>query len=45
MGPLSKLWFIFREALAQENKLNKLIQNLEQSLMLVGQAFNVVTYN
>ena len=45
MEPLSKLWFRFREALAQENKLNQLIQDLKQSLMLVGQVFNVVTYN
>ena len=50
MGPLSKLWFRFEEALAQENNmvqldLNELIQYLEQSVMLVGQAFNVVTYN
>ena len=50
MGPLSKLWFRFEEVLAQENNmvqldLNELIQYLEQSVMLVGQAFNVVTYN
>ena len=50
MGPLSKLWFRFEEALAQENNmvqldLDELIQYLEQSVMLVGQAFNVVTYN
>ena len=50
MGPLSKLWFRFGEALVQENNmvqcdLNELIQYLEQSMMLVGQAFNVVTYN
>ena len=50
MGPLSKLWFRFGEALVQENNmvqcdLNELIQYLEQSVMLVGQAFNVVTYN
>ena len=52
MGPLSKLWFRFEEALAQENNmvrldLNELIQYLEQSVMLVGQAFNafnVITY-
>ena len=50
MGPLSKLWFRFEEALAQENimvqlDLNELIQCLEPSVMLVGQAFNVITYN
>ena len=50
MGPLSKLWFRFEEVLDQENNmvqldLNELIQYLEQSVMLVGQAFNVVTYN
>ena len=50
MGTLSKLWFRFEEALAQKNNmvqldLNELIQYLEQSVMLVGQAFNVVTYN
>ena len=50
MGPLSKLWFRFEEALAHENNMvqldvNELIQYLEQSVVLVGQAFNVVTYN
>ena len=50
MGPLSKLWFRFEEALAQENNmvqlnLNELIQYLEQSVMLVGQAINVITFN
>ena len=50
MGPLSKLWFRFEEASAQENNmmrldLNELIQYLEQSVMLVGQIFNVITYN
>ena len=50
MGPLSKLWFRFEEALAQENitvqlDLNELIQCLEPSVMLVGQAFNLITYN
>ena len=50
MGPLCKLWFRFEEALAQENNmaqldLNELIQYLEQSVILIGQAFNVVTYN
>ena len=50
MGPLSKLWFRFEEALAPENNmvqqnLNELIQYLEQSVMLLGQAFNAITYN
>ena len=50
MEPLSKLWFRFEEASAQENNmvqldLNELIQYLEQSVMLVGQTFNVITYN
>ena len=39
MGPVSKLWFRFEEASAQENNmvqldLNELIQYLEQSVML-----------
>ena len=50
MGPLSKIWFRFEEVLAQENNmvhldLNELIQYLKQSVMLVGQAFNMGTYN
>ena len=50
MGPLIKLWFRFEEALAQENNIvqldfNELIQYLEQSVMLVGQTFDVVPYN
>ena len=49
MGPSSKLWFRFEEALAQENDLvqldlNELTQYLGQSVMLVGQAFNVITH-
>ena len=52
MGPMrpSKLWFRFEEALAQDNSivqlyLNDLTQYLEQPVMLVSQAFNVITYN
>ena len=50
MGPLRKLWFRFEDGLAQENDtvqldLNQLIQYLEQSVMLLGQAFNAITYN
>ena len=52
MGPMrpSKLWFRFEEALAQDNSivqlyLNELTQYLEQPVMLVSQAFNVITYN
>ena len=50
MGPLIKLWFRFEEALAQENNIvqldfNELIQYLEQSVLLVGQTFDVVPYN
>ena len=50
MRPLSKLWLRFEEVLDQENNmvqldLNEPIQYLRQSVMLVGQAFNVVTYN
>ena len=50
MGPLSKLWSRFEEPLAQESNMvhldfNELIHYLEQSAMLVSQAFNVVTYN
>ena len=52
MGPVrpSKLWFRFEEALPQDNSmvqlyLNELTQYLEQPVMLVSQAFNVITYN
>ena len=52
MGPMrpSKLWFRFEEALPQDNSmvqlyLNELTQYLEQPVMLVSQAFNVITYN
>ena len=52
MGPMrpSKLWFRFEEALAQDNSivqlyLNELTQYLEQPVMLVSQAFDVITYN
>ena len=52
MGPMrpSKLWFRFEEALTQDNSivqlyLNELTQYLEQPVMLVSQAFNVITYN
>ena len=52
MGPMrpSKLWFRFEGALAQDNSivqlyLNELTQYLEQPVMLVSQAFNVITYN
>ena len=52
MGPMrpSKLWFRFEEALPQDNSmvqlyLNELARYLEQPVMLVSQAFNVITYN
>ena len=50
MGPSSKLQFRFEEALAQENilvelDLNGLTQSLEKSVILVGESFNVITYN
>ena len=50
MGQFSKLWFRFKEVLAKENSmvqldLNELTQYLEQSVMLVGQAFNAIAYN
>ena len=49
MWPLSKLFSRFDRVLAQENNmlqldLNELTQYLEQSVMVVGQAFNVITY-
>ena len=49
MWPLSKLFSRFDQVLAQENNmlqsdLNELTQYLEQSVMVVGQAFNVITY-
>ena len=49
MWSLSKLFSRFDQVLAQENNmlqldLNELTQYLEQSVMVVGQAFNVITY-
>ena len=49
MWSLSKLFSRFDQVLAQENNmlqldLNELTQYLEQSMMVVGQAFNVITY-
>ena len=46
---MSKLFSRFDQVLAQENNmlqldLNELTQFLEQSVMVVGQAFNVITY-
>lgn len=50
MGPLSKLRFRFEETLAEENNmvqvdLSQLTQYLEQSVMVIDQAFNVINYN
>ena len=51
MGPLSKLWYIVEEMVANPEKpvskedRGELIQLAEQTVMLTGQTFNLITHN
>ena len=50
MGPLSKLWLLIQNALSSQEeevpiKLDKLKEYVEQSILLLGQATNSMTYH
>ena len=49
MGPLSKLWLLIQNALSPQEEvplgLNKVKEYVEQSILLLGQATNLMTYH
>lgn len=50
LGPLSKVWLVIEGAIASsddrtEIQLEDLAKHLEQTVMLIGQTFNALTYN
>ena len=48
MGPLSKVWYTMEESLAgssREFDVDEMSQYIDQTILLIGQAFNSVSYS